>query len=102
MAQFRASFDVRGKPLSQARHWSAPKPFGNRAYFRTVQEPAQLVVEDVRRHDEGVYRCRVDFRNTPTRSFRYRLSVIVTFLQQRFILKHLDDSVNFVETKADA
>ncbi|XP_069700710.1 neural cell adhesion molecule 2-like [Periplaneta americana] len=70
-------FDVRGKPLSQARHWSAPEVFGSRAYFRTVSEPAQLVVEDIRRHDEGVYRCRVDFRNTPTRSFRYNLTVIV-------------------------
>ncbi|KDR10051.1 hypothetical protein L798_00313, partial [Zootermopsis nevadensis] len=71
------SFDVRGKPLSQARHWSAPEVFGNRAYFRTVSEPAQLVVEDIRLRDEGVYRCRVDFRNTPTRSFRYNLTVIV-------------------------
>ncbi|XP_068081758.1 neural cell adhesion molecule 2 [Anabrus simplex] len=71
------SFDVRGKPLSQARHWSAPEVFGSRAYFRTVSDPAQLVVEDIRRHDEGVYRCRIDFRNTPTRSFRYNLTVIV-------------------------
>lgn len=73
---FVCSFDVRGKPLSQARHWSAPEVFGNRAYFRTVSEPAQLVVEDIRLRDEGVYRCRVDFRNTPTRSFRYNLTVI--------------------------
>lgn len=73
---FVCSFDVRGKPLSQARHWSAPEVFGSRAYFRTVSEPAQLVVEDIRLHDEGVYRCRVDFRNTPTRSFRYNLTVI--------------------------
>nr|CAI5870381.1 unnamed protein product [Callosobruchus analis] len=73
---FCFSFDVRGKPLSQARHWSAPEVFGSRAYFRTVSEPAQLVVDDVRRHDEGVYRCRVDFRNAQTRSFRYNLTVI--------------------------
>ncbi|XP_074042436.1 sidestep II transmembrane protein, partial [Leptinotarsa decemlineata] len=71
------SFDVRGKPLSQARHWSAPEVFGSRAYFRTVSEPAQLVIDDIRRLDEGVYRCRVDFRNAQTRSFRYNLTVIV-------------------------
>ncbi|KAF7286927.1 hypothetical protein GWI33_003193 [Rhynchophorus ferrugineus] len=71
------AFDVRGKPLSQARHWSAPEVFGTRAYFRTVSEPAQLVIEDVKRHDEGVYRCRVDFRNAQTRSVRYNLTVIV-------------------------
>jgi hypothetical protein len=74
--RFVSSFDVRGKPLSQARHWSAPEVFGSRAFFRTLSEPAQLVVEDIRLHDEGVYRCRVDFRNTPTRSFRYNLTVI--------------------------
>ncbi|KAK9884228.1 hypothetical protein WA026_005177 [Henosepilachna vigintioctopunctata] len=71
-----SSFDVRGKPLSQARHWSAPEVFGSRAYFRTVSEPA-LVIDDIRRHDEGVYRCRVDFRNAQTRSFKYNLTVIV-------------------------
>ncbi|XP_022921260.2 neural cell adhesion molecule 2, partial [Onthophagus taurus] len=71
------SFDVRGKPISQARHWSAPEVFGSRAYFNTVSEPAQLVINDIRRHDEGVYRCRVDFRNAQTRSFRYNLTVIV-------------------------
>ncbi|XP_075223861.1 nephrin-like [Lycorma delicatula] len=71
------SFDVRGKPLNQASRWSAPEVFGDRAYFRTNVDPAKLVVEEIRRHDEGLYRCRVDFRNTPTRSFRYNLTVIV-------------------------
>jgi hypothetical protein len=73
---FVRSFDVRGKPLGQARHWSAPEVFGSRAIFRTLSDPAHLFVEDIRLHDEGVYRCRVDFRNTPTRSFRYNLTVI--------------------------
>ncbi|KAF2893436.1 hypothetical protein ILUMI_12737 [Ignelater luminosus] len=41
-----------------------------------MSEPAQLVIDDIRRHDEGVYRCRVDFRNAQTRSFRYNLTVI--------------------------
>ncbi|XP_024082683.1 hemicentin-1 [Cimex lectularius] len=71
------SFDVRGKPLVEGRHWSAPQVFGPRAYFRTGREPATLILKDIRRHDQGTYRCRVDFRNTPTRSFRYNLSVIV-------------------------
>ncbi|XP_060524523.1 nephrin [Cylas formicarius] len=71
------SFDVRGKPLSQARHWSAPEVFGTRAYFQTISEPAQLVIEDVRRHDEGIYRCRVDFKNAQTRSVQYNLTVVV-------------------------
>ncbi|XP_039282695.1 synaptogenesis protein syg-2 [Nilaparvata lugens] len=71
------SFDMRGKPMNQAKHWSDREVFGDRAYFRTQMDPARLVVESIRRHDEGLYRCRVDFRNTPTRSFRYNLTVIV-------------------------
>ncbi|KAM3957695.1 LOW QUALITY PROTEIN: sidestep II transmembrane protein [Aphomia sociella] len=70
------SFDVRGKHLSEARHWSAPEVFGPRAHF-SIPPPAALLVRDVKRRDEGVYRCRVDFRNTQTTSFRYNLTVVV-------------------------
>ncbi|KAF9405416.1 hypothetical protein HW555_013835 [Spodoptera exigua] len=70
-------FDVRGKHLSEARHWSAPEVFGPRAHFSTSPPPAALLVRDVKRRDEGVYRCRVDFRNTQTTSFRYNLTVVV-------------------------
>ncbi|GBP20632.1 hypothetical protein EVAR_93746_1 [Eumeta japonica] len=70
------SFDVRGKPLSEGQHWSAPGVFGPRAHFVTSPPPAALHVRDVKRRDEGVYRCRVDFRNTQTTSFRYNLTVV--------------------------
>ncbi|KAF6215884.1 hypothetical protein GE061_000219 [Apolygus lucorum] len=63
--------------MMEGRHWSAPQVFGPRASFRTGPNPATLVLKDIRRHDQGTYRCRVDFRNTPTRSFRYNLTVIV-------------------------
>lgn len=39
------SFDVRGKPLQQARHWSAPEIFGPRAKFNTNADPASLDIE---------------------------------------------------------
>ncbi|KAL1502267.1 hypothetical protein ABEB36_007433 [Hypothenemus hampei] len=71
------SFDVRGKALNEATRWSAPEVFGVRAYFQTMSTPAQLVINDVKRRDEGIYRCRVDFRNAQTRSVRYNLTVIV-------------------------
>lgn len=74
------SFDVRGKPLQLARHWSAPEIFGSRAKFNIDVEPATLDIEDIRRHDEGIYRCRVDFRTTQTQSFRYNLTVISKYL----------------------
>jgi hypothetical protein len=70
------SFDVRGRQFGQAKLWSAPTAFGTRAYFRTASTPAQLLVDDVALSDEGMYRCRVDFRNTPTRNLKINLTVI--------------------------
>ncbi|XP_050669556.1 hemicentin-1-like [Leptidea sinapis] len=71
------SFDVRGRSFNKALQWSDPKVFGPRAYFATVARPASLTLDTVQLDDEGVYRCRVDFKNSPTRNFQIRLSVIV-------------------------
>ncbi|CAH0552052.1 unnamed protein product [Brassicogethes aeneus] len=51
--------------------------FGPRAYFVTVSKPAALTLDGVQLDDEGVYRCRVDFRTTPSRNFAINLTVIV-------------------------
>lgn len=69
--------DAREKPVAKAQHSSDSTVFGRRAYFRTeFQNPAILVIKDVKRHDAATYRCRVDFRKGQTRSFRYSLIVI--------------------------
>lgn len=70
------SFDVRGRAFNKALHWSDPNIFGPRAYFVTVAKPAALTLDGVQLDDEGIYRCRVDFRNTPTRNFQINLTVI--------------------------
>lgn len=49
---------------------------GNRAFFRPVSEPATLIVEDVKPSDAGLYRCRVDFLQSPTKNNKVRLQVI--------------------------
>ncbi|XP_055708974.1 nephrin-like [Phlebotomus papatasi] len=71
------SFDVRGVSLSKGRHWSSPAIFGPRAKFNANSDPATLDIDDIKRHDQGVYRCRVDFRSSQTQSFRYNLSIII-------------------------
>ncbi|KAK9878559.1 hypothetical protein WA026_022631 [Henosepilachna vigintioctopunctata] len=70
-------FDVRGRAFNKALHWSDPKIFGPRAYFVTVSKPAALTLDGVQLDDEGIYRCRVDFRTSPTRNFAINLTVIV-------------------------
>lgn len=72
------SFDVRAGNPAQAKLWSSPTAFANRAYFRTTSHPAQLLVDDIQLTDEGVYRCRVDFRNSPTRNMKINFTVIGT------------------------
>ncbi|KAL4718468.1 hypothetical protein ACJJTC_015434, partial [Scirpophaga incertulas] len=69
-------FDVRGRSFNKALQWSDPNAFGPRAYFATVARPAALTLDTVQLDDEGVYRCRVDFKNSPTRNFQIRLAVI--------------------------
>ncbi|XKL59278.1 hypothetical protein PGB90_000294 [Kerria lacca] len=73
----KMNFDVRGRPFSKALCWSEPNIFGPRAYFVTIPKPAGLRIDHIQLDDEGSYRCRVDFRNSPTRNFQINLTVIV-------------------------
>ena len=68
---------MRGKTLTEAYHTSDSDVFGTRASFRTgFSSPAVLVLDDIKRRDAAIYRCRVDFGQEPTRNVRYNLSVI--------------------------
>ncbi|XP_066601874.1 neural cell adhesion molecule 1 [Prorops nasuta] len=71
-------FDVRGRrQFSNAGLWSSPTVLGPRAFFITATIPAHLSIERLELKDEGIYRCRVDFRNSPTRNQKMNLTVIV-------------------------
>ncbi|CAG4984230.1 unnamed protein product [Colias eurytheme] len=70
------SYDVRGRTIYQPKLWSSPTGFGTRAYFRATASPATLLVDSVATTDSGVYRCRVDFKNSPTRNLRINFTVI--------------------------
>ncbi|XP_058467805.1 titin [Malaya genurostris] len=71
------NFDIRGRQVAQARLFSSEKYFGKRAFFRATSHPAQLLVDELKLSDEGIYRCRVDFRNSPTRNVKINFTVVV-------------------------
>ena len=70
------SYDMRSRNLAKGRSWSSPTAFADRAIFRPQTHPAQLVIDGTQLGDEGLYRCRVDFLNSPTRNTRINLTVI--------------------------
>ena len=49
---------------------------------------SQLLVGPLREEDGGVYRCRVDFREAPTRNTRIKLNLISKLMQ--FVLAKVD------------
>ena len=49
---------------------------GVRAQFVTDRDPPALRLHGVAGADQALYRCRVDFRSSPTRNQRVNLTVI--------------------------
>lgn len=80
------SFDVRNPSSNDFKLWSSPRVFDKRAIFNTSSKPAALHVGNIQLSDEAIYRCRVDFKNSPTRNIEINFSVIgksVIFLVQK-------------------
>ncbi|XP_018564247.2 hemicentin-1 [Anoplophora glabripennis] len=71
------SLDARGGP--KPSHLTMSDDLGSRSYFIVDEEPsrARLRIQNVQILDEGVFRCRVDFVNSPTRNFQVNLTLVV-------------------------
>lgn len=74
---FLRSLDARGKDLASAVHWAVSDDLGKRTYFQIGDgHRAKLKVTKVTFKDQGIFRCRVDFINSPTRNFRVNLTLV--------------------------
>ncbi|XP_042243451.1 protein turtle-like isoform X2 [Homarus americanus] len=71
------SIDGRNGPVRTAQHWTDKDVLGGRAYFDLSSRPPGLVLNPLKPSDQGEYRCRVDFRSSPTRNVRVNLKVVV-------------------------
>ncbi|KRK04311.1 uncharacterized protein Dyak_GE10563, isoform C [Drosophila yakuba] len=73
------SLDSRGGNVKLAPHAAIASDLGQRLFFSIGDNPkdSRLQINDVKPEDGGVYRCRVDFFNSPTRNFRHNLTLVV-------------------------
>ncbi|XP_054717287.1 synaptogenesis protein syg-2-like [Uloborus diversus] len=70
------SVDARDAALPTATHFPAIH-MGSRAYFNSSATPAYLRINDIQKDEEGVYRCRVEYRRARTETFDMMLAVVV-------------------------
>ena len=68
------------KSLAEARHWSDDTVFEGRAFYQASHNPGRLVIDGVQTDDEGLYKCRVDFKVQPTTISQVKLKVNSKFL----------------------
>ncbi|XP_033228729.1 hemicentin-1-like isoform X2 [Belonocnema kinseyi] len=71
------SVDARTTLISDGKLWSKKNVLGDRAKMRTSSNPAILEINPVLPEDEGLYTCRVDFRDTPTKNQKINFTVII-------------------------
>jgi hypothetical protein len=83
--------DVRDNEFRAAERWSDENAFSNRAYFIPEKHPAELGLDNIRKEDTGIYRCRVDFKNSQSRISKVNLTVIGKYCTFIYI--------NFIESK---
>ncbi len=88
-------FDARDKPsLTLAVHYTDDSVFGGRAMMhipagegisfskkyrqdgKERKKGARLIIDSLRPGDAGFYKCRTDFKKSPTRNYRLNMSIL--------------------------
>ncbi|XP_058985575.1 uncharacterized protein LOC109612281 isoform X2 [Musca domestica] len=73
------TLDSRGGNVKLATHSAIASDLGQRLFFSIGDNPkdSRLQIRDVIPTDGGVYRCRIDYFNSPTRNYRINLTLVV-------------------------
>ncbi|GFV48608.1 ig-like domain-containing protein [Trichonephila clavipes] len=69
------SVDARDLPLPTATHFPAVH-MESRSYFNSSASPAYLRIEGIKKDEEGIYRCRIEYRRARTETMDMMLLVI--------------------------
>ncbi|XP_046600851.1 B-cell receptor CD22 [Neodiprion lecontei] len=72
------SLDARGGVLNNSVHAALVNDLGKKSFFLVGDghQRARLKIANVTFNDQGVFRCRVDFANSPTRNYRVNLTLV--------------------------
>uniref|UniRef100_A0A6A7FZD0 Protein turtle homolog A-like n=4 Tax=Hirondellea gigas TaxID=1518452 RepID=A0A6A7FZD0_9CRUS len=70
------SVDARGSSMYSGEHWSDPDQLGTRGSVKVRSGHQGLYLTKLVPEDAGQYRCRVDFKTSPTKNFRINLQII--------------------------
>ncbi|XP_076656681.1 motor axon guidance molcule sidestep [Halictus rubicundus] len=71
------SLDARSGEISSAIHWAVSNDLGKRSFFQIGDgQRAKLKITKVTFEDQGIFRCRVDFIDSPTRNFIVNLTLV--------------------------
>jgi len=59
-------------------HWAVGSDLGGRSYFMLGKNgvPGKLRITRTTEQDQGIFRCRVDFTNSPTRNFKLNVTFV--------------------------
>jgi hypothetical protein len=69
--------EQQGHQQQQQQQTSSIASTASRVHFQFDSHPeALLLLNNVGDHDEGIYRCRVDFGRSPTRNVLVQLTVV--------------------------
>ncbi|CAL1291261.1 unnamed protein product [Larinioides sclopetarius] len=70
------TLDARKGPIEKSKHFPS-KQLGRRVHFDLHVRNPGLTIDPVKGEDQGIYRCRVEYKRYRTLSYMYELKVIV-------------------------